>query len=337
MKTPIYFKNLILFFALFALNQTIASQEIVSKTIQKNVPITLDGTFYIDNKYGNISINGWDNNTAEITTVVKVFNKKESEALALLERIQPEIKIIGDFIYVESKILEKKGNVFSRYFDKANPLKLDKNNIQIDYEINLPKSIALEITNKFGDVIIESFEGKLKTALQHGDMWINNDIQDATINIKFGRLKAKNIAKAHVELKNAELDLNSSNEIKLISSGSNIDINTIAKLDLSSNKDVVNIAEVEAIKIDSKFSEINIQLLLLSAHSTTKVTNLSISEIKNPNPIIIMDQESSEININITNAANIEKKKTTAVGTMYYNVTKDIVRLKKKEGWTNLV
>lgn len=301
MKTHMYYKNLILFLGVFALNQTLIAQEMVSKTIQKNVPTTLDGTFYIDNKYGNVDINGWDNNTAEITTTITVFNKKESDAVALLERIQSEIKIIGNSVYVESKIVEKKGNFFSRYIDKANPLKLDKNNIQIDYKINLPKNIDLDITNKFGDVIIESFEGKLNTELQHGDMWINNDIQNATINIKFGKLKAKNIAKAHVELKNAELDLYSSDEIKLISSGSIIDINNSSKLDLSSNKDVVNIIEVGEINIDSKFSEINIQHLLLSAHATTKVTTLSISEIKNPNPIIIMDQESSEIKINITN------------------------------------
>lgn len=39
---------------------------------------------------------------------------------------------------------------------------------------------------------------------------------------------------------------------------------------------------------------------------------------------------------NITNAANIEKKKTIKVGTIYYNVTKDVVRIKGKKGWTNL-
>lgn len=299
--TPMYFKNLIVLFLVFALNQNSFAQEMVSKTIQKTVNTEIDGTFYINNKYGNIEINGWDESTAKITTTISVFNKKESEATALLERIQSEIKIIDNLIYVESKILEKKANLFSKYLDKANPLKLDKNNIQIDYKINLPKNISLDITNKFGDVIIDSFDGQLKTELQHGDMWINTDIQNAHLNLKFGKLKAKEISIAYIELKNAELNLYASDEMNLISNGSAIDIDQSLNLEISSNKDIVNIREVENIKIDSKFSEITIDQLHLTADATAKVTTFSIAEITTINPTIIIDQESSDIDINISN------------------------------------
>lgn len=39
---------------------------------------------------------------------------------------------------------------------------------------------------------------------------------------------------------------------------------------------------------------------------------------------------------NITHAANIEKRTKIAIGTIYYNVTKDVIRIKKKKGWTNI-
>jgi len=173
--THIFYKKLLLLFVALSLSQIIRAQETISKTIEKNLSINADGTFYLNNKYGNVEVNGWEEDHLDIVMSVKVFNKKEDEALDLLERIQPEIKIVGDMIYVTSMVVEKGGNAISRYFSKANPLKLDKNSVQIDYSINLPKNVSIDINNKFGDVIIDNFEGKLNTNLQHGDMWINNN------------------------------------------------------------------------------------------------------------------------------------------------------------------
>ena len=40
--------------------------------------------------------------------------------------------------------------------------------------------------------------------------------------------------------------------------------------------------------------------------------------------------------LNITNVGSIEKNNKIKSGTIYYNSRKDCIRLKKKEGWTNL-
>lgn len=39
--------------------------------------------------------------------------------------------------------------------------------------------------------------------------------------------------------------------------------------------------------------------------------------------------------LTITNVSTIEKKKNIPVGTLYFNVRKDCVRIKKKSGWDN--
>lgn len=300
MMILIYYKKLILLIATLTLSQTFVAQETISKTINKNLPINSDGKFYLNNKYGNVEIHGWEQDQLEIIMNVKVFDKKEEEALSLLERIQPEIKIVGDMIYVTSKVLEKNGNVISRYFNKANPIKLDKNSVQIDYTINLPKNVAVEVNNKFGDIIIDNFKGKLNTNLQHGDMWVNNNMTTANISLKFGKLKAKDITNATIELKNAELDLKSTEIIEINSSGSAIKINKIRDLNLNSNKDKIAITAIGKIEGELKFSEIKIESLADKVDLLMKITDFSIIHIKNPNAHINIDQESSDIDINIS-------------------------------------
>lgn len=297
-----YYKKFIVLIVAIGLSQTSMSQ-IISKTIEKEIPIAKDGTFNIDNKYGTVEINGWDNNNLEITMNVQVFDKNEEEALNLLERIQPEIKIVGDLIYISTTVLEKKDNAFSRYFSKANPLKLNKNNVQIDFTINIPKSITSNVTNKFGDVIIDGLDRNLTAIVQHGDIWINTDMSNANINLKFGKLKANTISTAFLELKNAELNIKSTENLSLITNGSIIKIKEVIQLNINSNKDDIRISNLDKIEGEIKFSTIQIESLSSFINVNLKVTDFSIDQIKNPEATIIIDQESSEIDINIKGTA----------------------------------
>ncbi len=303
MITHTFYKKLTLFIVAVTISQTFIAQEPVSKSIEKNLSIASDGAFYVDNKYGSVTINGWDNDNLEIIMNVKVFDKNEEEALNLLERIRPEVKIIGETIYLKSDISEKKQNTFSRFFNKVNPINLNKNNVQIDFTINIPKSITVDVTNKFGDVIIDAFEGNLHTTLQHGDMWINDSIKSATVNLKFGKLKSKTITNAIIELKNAELYLKSAEVIALKSSGSTIEIDEINQLNITSNKDKISIVKVNEIIGELKFSEVKIEHLTNLIGVNLKVTDLSIENIETPNPNIAIDQESSDIALNISDTA----------------------------------
>jgi hypothetical protein len=303
MMMHIFYKKALLVLIAFSLSQTIIAQETISKTIKKNVSITADGIFHINNKYGNVTIKGWEKNHLDIEMTINVFDKEEDEASDLLERIQPEIKILGDMIYLTSIVNEKSGNIVSRYFNKANPLKPGKNNIQIDYIINIPKNVSISIDNKYGDVIIDNFEGPINTSLQHGDMWINNNVSNATISLKFGKLKAKDISHAIIELRNAELDLKSTESMDLNSNGSVLKINKITNLELLSNKDKIDIDQVDKIEGEVKFSKLKVNTLNNILDLSMKINDLSINQIKNPNALINVDQESSDITISILGTA----------------------------------
>lgn len=82
--------------------------------------------------------------------------------------------------------------------------------------------------------------------------------------------------------------------------------------------------------IINKLKELNTELELLKNKVPDINKDLVLSLIRAKNQII------SFKGINITNVGSIEKKKDVYVGTMYYNSTKDCIRIKLKSGWTNL-
>lgn len=276
-------------------------QEKVSKKVERTYTMTNGGELYVDNKYGDITVTGWEKNSLAVTIQISVTHKKKENAKKMLDRINPQIKDAGDFVGITSEIQEKSTNIFSRYFNKANPFDFDKGNVRIDYTIHLPFGAEMDITNKFGDVIIEDWTGKLNGDVQHGDIWINENLNNADISVKYGKLRAKSINYGNIRLKNASLDMDSSRDLRLNSSGGTIKIEKVSLLELFSSKDDITIQKVRKINGDLRFTRMYLNTIEESADLTLKVTDLKVAKIYNPDVVVDLRQESSEINLNISN------------------------------------
>lgn len=300
MKMNIFYKKILLLICIISINQLVEAQNKYSKTIEKTLAMPANSEFQIENKYGNIEITGWDKSNIEIIANIQVFDKKDDQALDLLNRIQSEIKMIGDVIAVNSEIVDKNPSAMSSFFNRINPIVLDKSNVQINYTIHLPKNVKTDLNNRFGDVMVNNYFGYFTANVEHGNIIINNDIDEAKIEIKYGNLKVKSVAKANFEIKNGDIDLKFSKNLIINSSGSTIQINQVSQLNLTSNRDKIIIKNTENFSGDIKFTSIIIENLNQQINATLKVTNLTISKILNSNAIVALNQESSDITIGIS-------------------------------------
>ncbi|SEM11330.1 hypothetical protein SAMN04487910_4139 [Aquimarina amphilecti] len=299
MKDIFYKKLIILVLILFTGHYT-NGQEKLSKSIQKIYDFSNAGELQLENKYGNIIINGWDQNKAKVTIDITVSKKDKDDAKDLLGRIQPILNTSDDFLSIFLNIEEKSDSFFSKVFNRVNPFDFDKGNIQIDYHIYLPVNAEIQLTNKFGDIIINDWNGKLKTNLQHGDMWINNEIMNANIELKFGKLHTKSITYGKIELKNSEFDHETSKNLRVISSGSTITIKQVDNLEIYSSKDKVSIETIDEIKGELEFTNIIIEKLKNTINLTMDVADFRVEKILKQNADININQKSSEVNINIS-------------------------------------
>lgn len=285
---------------LLALSVSVNAQETLTKKIEKTFKLTNTGELHLDNKYGNVIINGWEENKATITIDIKVTNKKRDNAKALIDRIEANIRTASNFVSVESKISEKNTSFFSRYFNKVNPFEFDKGNVEINYTIYLPINAEIDVTNKFGDVIIDNWTGKLRANVEHGDLWINDNVTNANIDMKFGKLRSKSITYGSINLKNGDIDIEGSKDLLLTTSGVNIDIDSIIDLEINSSKDEIVIGNVGNIKGELKFSNVKINTVEEKINLAMNVSELRVSKITNSSPFIDINQESSEVHIDIT-------------------------------------
>jgi len=297
-----FYKHTILIIVIM-IGNVLYTQEVVSKKIEKTYDLTNTGEVHLDTKYGEVFINGWDKNTIQIVADVKVTHKKKEKANALLNRITPTFRPTRNLVTIKTVIGEKNKSAFSKYFNKVNPFDFDKGNIKINYTIYMPSNVEMTIINKFGDVIITDWNGKLNATLKHCDLWINENITNAKIDMKFGKLNAKSIRYGNFNLKNSKIKIDESQNLKLNSSGTTFDALKIKSLELYSNKDEIAISELTKINGEVKFGKIQIDKLDDQVNLTTKLSDVKISKVTNQHAVIEFIQDSSDITINISGIA----------------------------------
>ncbi|MEO1487230.1 MAG: hypothetical protein AAFU57_15905 [Bacteroidota bacterium] len=278
----------------------LCAQTQLTKDWKRSYDVSSQGTVHIENKYGNVVVNGWDKEQVQIAINVSVSHRKDENAKKLLDRIQPEVTTAGDYVKVSAKILERSSGFFARYFNKANPFDFDKTNVTIDFEVYLPASAELKVTNKFGDVVLASWEGDLEADVQHGDLWINDEISAFKADIRFGKLNCRGADYGNVKMSNGTIDIKSAGKLKIISSGSEIDLGNVSNLEVYSSKDELVVDEVKTLRGDFKFSNGKIHRVGSKLFLTLRVAEVEIGEILEVNPEIDIVQESSEIKIDIS-------------------------------------
>ena len=258
------------------------------------------GELHLENKYGNVLFKGWGQERVSIKVSIKVDHKKKESAQELLDRIKPKFTSTGGLLSINTEIENKKKGWFADFINSTLPLNVDRGNVQIDYEIYLPQGTDLRVGNKFGDVAIEDWNGDFNAQIEHGNLWLGNDLDNADIRMTFGRVRAKNLGRAKIELGNGELRMDNAEVLRLSSNGGEIRINKVKRLEIQSNKDELDIHQVGHLLGDLKFSVLNLGRLAQDLDLVLKIVDLQILEIANPSSKLYFEQEASDIDLWVT-------------------------------------
>ncbi len=302
MATP--YKTLLGIALLLFSVQVSTAQKSVSKVIEERFPLTNAGELQLENKYGTITVTGWEQNEVAVRIDVQVNHRKRDNAENLLGRIRPRINSGSEYVSIVSEIANKNTGWFADLFNRTNPIDFDRSHVQIDYEVFLPKKAELKITNRFGDVFIEDWSGSLNTLIEHGNLWLGEDLNKADIILKFGKVRARNLNYTSLNLKNGELDMENAKSLRINSSGTEMTMGTVNSLELYSNKDDIRLNEVGTIYGNLKFGTLNLERLTRDVDLTMKIADFRVEQIVAPETEIAIEQESSDINIRVSDFAH---------------------------------
>lgn len=232
----------------------------LTKTVTRSFSVPDNGHVRIVNKYGPIVVNTWNKDSVKVEIITTAWGKSDKNVEKIMRRV--------DFDFIQSSrylelltVLDRSSGFFTELWNNIGDYSktlLSQNKLKIEYKVWIPATLDLEIENKFGDVYLTEYSGKLRITLAHGNIR-GNKLSELDLDLSFGNADIRNIREATVTLKGTESSFDNLGNATINSSSSELRIRSVSFLKLETKSDrrvVINTAE--EVQATSNFSKIEI-------------------------------------------------------------------------------
>ncbi len=236
----------------------------LTKNITRSFSVESGDDVEVINKYGKIIINTWDKDSAKFSVDIVATGKTDDIVEKLMDKVKIDFSYAVGFLTVETDMDKKKGalsSVLNSIEDYSKSF-TSRNKVTIDYTIYVPDGVNLTLDNKFGNVFINDFSGKLDLTLSHGDLRTRSLEGQSEVSLSFGNGTIKNMKDGTVKLKGSELAVNNAQRLSVQSSSSEMTLGDIKSLKLNSRNDKIRIQEVTSVSGSGDFSDVNVDALV---------------------------------------------------------------------------
>lgn len=258
------------------------------------------------NKYGNVHVVQWENDSVKFEISLVVKGSKQSKIQKNFDMIEFDFTATEHYVIGQTTFSSNKGAFWDEVTDLTNTIFSGSNRTQIDYKVYIPASCPLKIENKFGNVYLDDVQGKADISISNGDLKANKFNADVKLEIDFGSVNIRSVKQAEIKAGYAEVEIRKAEKLKIDSKSSSFDLPLVQEMEIESRRDKFNIEEIGIISGDLSFSDLKIEYftgrsILNSNYGTMDFRNISESfkQVK-------IDAKYTDLDLNFTGAAAFE-------------------------------
>ncbi len=288
------------------------------KKEHKQYTVPDGGKLFIDNTYGKVHINTWDKNEITIDITVTAKAKNDEQAQEILDRIS--FSASGE---------EGGRNVFCKTVLATQKHNIEQSSMQIDYVINAPKKNALDIINKYGDVFLADFSGKLNMHVSYGGL----DMQtitggDKNIKVAYGSAMVSSIESGSFDISYTNLTIESAGKIDVTNKFGNSNITSVQNLSIDQKYGNVETGTVGHITGTIDYANLEIAELQTSANLALKYCGKAdFKLIRQGVDQFVTEAYYSNVSLHLADAANLSMEIATSYSSVKKSATLKAVEL----------
>lgn len=285
---------------LFLTGTSFASDEVeLSKRFVKGFKVSSGAQIDVSNKYGDVIINTWQKDSVRFEILITSYGKTDETVNKLIERVSFDHTNSGMFLKFET-IFDRQSGSFKEFWNSLgdySKVLINKNNLNIDFQIYLPEKSNLYLENKFGDVYMNEYSGRSKIVMSQGDIKISNQTGQLNLSLKFGNASIQNLNTAYLDLQIAEVSIEKARKVNVNSSSSTVTINDVKSLKINGRNDKYFLKNVTTLSGDATFSSINITNLKKELIGKANFSDLTIENFEESAKVINLNTKSTDIRL----------------------------------------
>ncbi|MEI7724163.1 MAG: DUF4097 family beta strand repeat-containing protein [Bacteroidota bacterium] len=237
-----------------------------TRVIKREFAVNPDAQLTISNRFGKVHCANWEKNAVSFDVTITVTAADQEEAEKKFKKISIDFTDSPSSVTAITNMDEIKNSGRGRF--------------SIDYMVNMPVTVNLDVTNKFGDIYINEIQGKGKINLSYGNLEAKKlGNSDNLLDIKFSKARVNWIKGAVLSLKYSEMALDYAGSLRLDSKYSNLDAEKIIALNVIFEGGKLNMENSSAVESKSKFSDIDIQRIEQSLNLDIQYGNCEVHEM----------------------------------------------------------
>jgi hypothetical protein len=269
-----------------------------SRKVTKSFPVTSQTEIQVSNKYGNIHLIPWEEDSVKFEISLLVKANKESKVNKTFEYIDFDFKATEYYVIVQT-VFQGKGGFWTEVSDLASNLFSSGTTTQIDYTIHFPVKNEMQIDNKFGNIYTTDHTSKIEITLSNGDLKAHAFKGDTKINLEFGTADIDEFERGTIVLKYAELNLEKSDFLNVESRSSKLYITETEDIKINSRRDRMNLRVLNSIEGEASFTYLKIRELINKMELKTKYGELELDMLTEEADFITIESEYTDITLPI--------------------------------------
>ncbi len=264
MKQNIY--NILIAILLLAGADTLLGQ-VKDKRVDRTFTVNNNTRLRIDNKFGKVHINTWDQNKITVQVMIEVDGNDEA-AKNILDRINIKVSESSSEVRIETDIAESRDKWRNQRF-------------KINYTVKMPKNNPLSLDHRHGDVYIDNLDGPLVLELAHGQIVAEELNGNSRISLQHGtggRISA--ISSGSLDIQHyQQLRIGRMGTLELEFAHSSIEVEEAGDLDIEARHSNIELGSAGALNLDMQHSKIAAESLR-SVRSDMQHSSLDVEELE---------------------------------------------------------
>ncbi|QRR04279.1 hypothetical protein HWI92_19740 [Dyadobacter sandarakinus] len=197
------------------------------RNIVKVFDVKSNDMLVVDNQFGQVKVNLWAKDEIKVEIVITANAPSDTRAAEYLGAVNIDEKRVKGQIALTTHI--NRGQLGNNSWNNR---KGEKNFIQIDYTVFMPKENALEVRNKFGDTDIPSFHAPLTVDSRYGNFVANLlENMENVIDVRYGSAKIGKMDGGKLEFQYSNLTLDQAKKVMLSNKFGELKIGDVINLD----------------------------------------------------------------------------------------------------------
>jgi len=243
----------------------------VTKEFASNISTILD----VNNVYGKVTLKTWDRSFVHIDALVTVKANSKSTAQEKLDEISIILKQAGNSISALTEISSSNSSWWSSWWSGSNNV-----NIEINYTIQLPENLKINLENRYGNIYLPDYKGKTNIILKYGNLEGKNIDNDLMLELSYGKATMGSVNNIIGDIAYSDYRGSNSNTVKITSKYSKVYLDDVKTITASSKYDEYKLGEVGGLTLTGAYDDIQVSSLS-SGTVTAKYSGIEILSLSN--------------------------------------------------------